>query len=229
MVGARELGEFAWSIENLLNRLLDGTLTRSPAILETLREAVALLPQLVVELGGRPAAAALVAGACWSRARTRWPPAAKRRVADAAAASAAAPSAALRRAAPRQPSRAEPAPRRAATPPAVPPPEPRGCAARRRSRHAEQRRRRCATSTRARPPATSPTVRAWLQREQPLPGAARADRGGLPRLPHAVRQLAMAEARHGIRLAEPLNHWLRKSFDSGVGLTTPTWRCSATA
>ena len=29
----------------------------------------------------------------------------------------------------------------------------------------------------------------------------------------------MAEARHGIRLAEPLNHWLRKSFDSSVGLT----------
>ena len=29
----------------------------------------------------------------------------------------------------------------------------------------------------------------------------------------------MAEARHGIRLAQPLDHWLRKSFDSGVGLT----------
>ena len=28
----------------------------------------------------------------------------------------------------------------------------------------------------------------------------------------------MAEARHGIRLSEPLNHWLRKSFDSGIGL-----------
>ena len=28
----------------------------------------------------------------------------------------------------------------------------------------------------------------------------------------------MAEARHGMRLAEPINHWLRKSFDSGVGL-----------
>ena len=25
----------------------------------------------------------------------------------------------------------------------------------------------------------------------------------------------MAEARHGMRLAEPINHWLRKSFDSG--------------
>ena len=47
MVGARDLSEFAWSIENLLNRLLDNTLTRSPAILETLHDAVAALPQLV--------------------------------------------------------------------------------------------------------------------------------------------------------------------------------------
>ena len=28
----------------------------------------------------------------------------------------------------------------------------------------------------------------------------------------------MAEARHGIRLAAPLEHWLRKSFNSGIGL-----------
>ena len=28
----------------------------------------------------------------------------------------------------------------------------------------------------------------------------------------------MAEARHGIRLTAPLEHWIRKSFDSGVGL-----------
>ncbi len=28
----------------------------------------------------------------------------------------------------------------------------------------------------------------------------------------------MAEARHGIRLTAPLEHWVRKSFDSGVGL-----------
>ena len=33
-----------------------------------------------------------------------------------------------------------------------------------------------------------------------------------------VGSSTMAEARHGMRLAEPLNHWLRKSFDSGVGL-----------
>ena len=28
----------------------------------------------------------------------------------------------------------------------------------------------------------------------------------------------MAEARHGIRLAAPLEHWVRKAFDSGIGL-----------
>jgi chemosensory pili system protein ChpA (sensor histidine kinase/response regulator) len=50
MVGARDLGEFAWSIENLLNRVLDNTLTRAPAIVEVLRDAVNALPELVEQL-----------------------------------------------------------------------------------------------------------------------------------------------------------------------------------
>jgi chemosensory pili system protein ChpA (sensor histidine kinase/response regulator) len=50
MVGARDLGEFAWSIENLLNRVLDNTLTRTPQILTVLRESVAALPELVEQL-----------------------------------------------------------------------------------------------------------------------------------------------------------------------------------
>jgi chemosensory pili system protein ChpA (sensor histidine kinase/response regulator) len=50
MVGARELGEFAWSIENLLNRVLDNTLTRSPQIVEVLRDSVNALPELVEQL-----------------------------------------------------------------------------------------------------------------------------------------------------------------------------------
>jgi chemosensory pili system protein ChpA (sensor histidine kinase/response regulator) len=50
MVGARELAEFAWSIENLLNRLLDNTLTRTQPILATLSGAVAALPQLIDQL-----------------------------------------------------------------------------------------------------------------------------------------------------------------------------------
>ncbi|MGH8230435.1 MAG: Hpt domain-containing protein, partial [Steroidobacteraceae bacterium] len=50
MVNARAISDFAWAIENLLNRILDGTLQRSPAVLQTLRAAVSALPQLVSEL-----------------------------------------------------------------------------------------------------------------------------------------------------------------------------------
>ncbi|MGH8138671.1 MAG: Hpt domain-containing protein [Steroidobacteraceae bacterium] len=50
VVGARELGEFAWSIENLLNRLLDNTLNRAPPIVDVLREAVAALPELIEQM-----------------------------------------------------------------------------------------------------------------------------------------------------------------------------------
>ena len=61
-------------------------------------------------------------------------------------------------------------------------------------------------------------VRNYLDREagQPSPHA----------LPEAVYRAChtlagsskMADARHGIRLAQPLDHWLRKAFDSGIGL-----------
>ena len=50
MVNARAISDFAWAIENLLNRILDGTLQRSPAVLQTLRAAIAGLPQLIAEL-----------------------------------------------------------------------------------------------------------------------------------------------------------------------------------
>jgi chemotaxis protein histidine kinase CheA/CheY-like chemotaxis protein len=50
MVGARELGEFAWSVENLLNRVLDNTLTRTPQIVEVLRDSVNALPELIEQL-----------------------------------------------------------------------------------------------------------------------------------------------------------------------------------
>ena len=55
MVGANLIGEFAWSMENLLNRLLDKTLTRTPGMMTLLRSAVAALPPLVEKLEtGRP-------------------------------------------------------------------------------------------------------------------------------------------------------------------------------
>jgi chemosensory pili system protein ChpA (sensor histidine kinase/response regulator) len=55
MVGARSIAEFAWSIENLLNRIIDKTLSRTPGMMGLLRIAVVALPQLVEQLeSGRP-------------------------------------------------------------------------------------------------------------------------------------------------------------------------------
>ncbi len=50
MVGARDLGEFAWSIENLLNRVLDNTLHPLAGDPRDLRSAVAALPELIRQL-----------------------------------------------------------------------------------------------------------------------------------------------------------------------------------
>ena len=50
MVGAQLLGEFSWSIENLLNRIINQTLTATPAMLEFITEAATGLPQLVEQL-----------------------------------------------------------------------------------------------------------------------------------------------------------------------------------
>ena len=217
MVNARALSEFAWAIENLLNRILDGTLQRSPAVLETLRSAVEVLPQLVAELeAGSPAAPTWRS---WPRARTpgqrRDEPhraaASARASADGARASAASASS--------LPTAAVPAGSRRRTP----------CRSeterRDRSCRAGSRRglagaiRRCARSTRARPRATSADGARAGSRASARAAAPHVLPEEVYRACHTlVGSSTMAEARHGIRLAEPLNHWLRKSFDSGVGL-----------
>lgn len=46
LVGARTLGEFAWKIEGMLNRVLDGTRAATPAVLAMVDHAHAALPQL---------------------------------------------------------------------------------------------------------------------------------------------------------------------------------------
>jgi chemosensory pili system protein ChpA (sensor histidine kinase/response regulator) len=56
MVGARRVSEFSWSVEGLLNRVISQTLQRSPEIVAVVRDAVAAMPMLVDELeGGREA------------------------------------------------------------------------------------------------------------------------------------------------------------------------------
>jgi chemosensory pili system protein ChpA (sensor histidine kinase/response regulator) len=50
MVGAQLIGEFAWSIENLLNRLINQTLEATPPMLAFIAEGAAALPQLTEQL-----------------------------------------------------------------------------------------------------------------------------------------------------------------------------------
>jgi chemosensory pili system protein ChpA (sensor histidine kinase/response regulator) len=56
MVGAERIGEFAWSIEDLLNKLINRTLTRTPPMVEFVVEAAGALPGLVeqLEVGTEP-------------------------------------------------------------------------------------------------------------------------------------------------------------------------------
>jgi len=56
MVGATVIGEFAWSVENLLNRIMDGTVPADRQVLAFLDEAVAAVPVLIeAQKSGTPA------------------------------------------------------------------------------------------------------------------------------------------------------------------------------
>ena len=62
MVGASLIGEFAWSVENLLNRVINKTLDSSPAIVDLMAEVVAALPQLLEQLETGETVTADIAG-----------------------------------------------------------------------------------------------------------------------------------------------------------------------
>lgn len=47
LVGAKTIGELAWSVENMLNRLIDETIPVSPAMLELLDRVIGALPHLI--------------------------------------------------------------------------------------------------------------------------------------------------------------------------------------
>ena len=52
MVGAEFIGEFSWSFENLLNRVIDQTVEPKPAMVELLGQGVEAIPELIVQLKG---------------------------------------------------------------------------------------------------------------------------------------------------------------------------------
>ncbi|WP_246191940.1 Hpt domain-containing protein [Pseudoxanthomonas sangjuensis] len=62
LVGAGMLGEFSWKIENMLNRVLDGSRPPSEAVLALLGQASDTLPQLNAALHGRKAVWADIEG-----------------------------------------------------------------------------------------------------------------------------------------------------------------------
>ena len=237
MVGARELGEFAWSIENLLNRVLDNTLTRVPAILEVLRDAVAALPQLIEQLENGSPATADVAGI--AAARMRWPSATAAAPVARIAAVAAAEAARLRRAlgrgargtasrSPRRQHRHRASPRSSSRR-LRQPQQPAGAAGAAASAQPAQR---------AAPPldgrGAARDLRARDQRARRhgarLPRSARRSQPEPHLLPEDVYRAChtlsgsskMAQARHGMRLAEPLDHWLRRAFTAASACAPPT-------
>src|SRR5690606_13755510 len=62
LVGAKVLGEFAWKVENMLNRVLDGSRPPSPAVVALVGAAHDTLPQLLSALRGDGGLVADLAG-----------------------------------------------------------------------------------------------------------------------------------------------------------------------
>ncbi|WP_119717371.1 Hpt domain-containing protein [Cognatilysobacter tabacisoli] len=62
LVGAKTLGEFSWKVENMLNRVLDGTRPASPAVVAMVELAHETLPQLHAALRGESPVTADLAG-----------------------------------------------------------------------------------------------------------------------------------------------------------------------
>ncbi|WP_158675382.1 Hpt domain-containing protein [Thiohalobacter thiocyanaticus] len=53
LVGAMLIGEFAWTFENMLNRLIDGTIERGDVMCRLLQAAADVLPELVAQIQGQ--------------------------------------------------------------------------------------------------------------------------------------------------------------------------------
>jgi chemosensory pili system protein ChpA (sensor histidine kinase/response regulator) len=191
MVGARSIAEFAWSIENLLNRIIDKTLSRTPGMMGLLRNAVAALPQLVeqLETGRQGAPIEALMSRAFAFADGRDPEQAKASVphedrvgsdASGATTSWAGVTNAVQK--------------------PVMDPSLHEIYSKETSSHLAE-------------------IRDYLRKraDQPAPH-------DLPEpVYRAIHTLSgsskMAEARHGIRITEPLNHVMRKVFDSGHGLS----------
>jgi chemosensory pili system protein ChpA (sensor histidine kinase/response regulator) len=239
MVGAQLIGEFAWAIENMLNRVINKTLERTPDIMALMREAVAAVPELVEQLetgrdpridvvkiitqahtlaGGKPAGAP-VPGASASYATPQ-------------RASAAQPAAAQPAAKPEPPtltstSIVEPI---AVQPQPVAPAE----TAEKKTESAEPLAPTAEEPPKPAAPDMDPVLHEIYAKETAghlavirefiancgLIGAPYPVTEDLYRSCHTLSGTAKtAGARHGIKIAEPLNRYIRKLYDNNVALS----------
>ena len=209
MVGARVVAEFSWAIENLLNRIIDKTLSRTPGMMALLRNAVAALPQLVEQLERGEQSAASVE-ALMSRAfafadgrdADQAPPLAAEDRAEASVSLAPMPMPAEgeqeipRRGAPTAAGRgALPAGLTVAMDPQL-----HEIYSKEVSSHLAE-------------------IRDYLHKRAGLPAPHELPESVYRAIHTLSGSSKMAEARHGIRVTEPLNHFMRKVFDSGRGLS----------
>ena len=192
MVGARTMAEFAWSIENLLNRIIDKTLSRTPGMMGLLRNSVAALPQLVEQLEtGRQSSTPieLLMSRAFAYADGRDPEQAKANIAPEDRAGSDASSATTSwgggTAAVQKP----------AMDPAL-----HEIYSKESSSHLAE-------------------IREYLRKRSAQPAPHELPESVYRAIHTLSGSSKMAEARHGIRVTEPLNHVMRKVFDSGQGLS----------
>jgi len=192
MVGARSIAEFAWSIENLLNRIIDKTLSRTPGMMGLLRSSVAALPQLVEQLEtGRQTSAPIEAlmSRAFAFADGRDPEQAKAHVAPEDRAGSDANSATTSWGG-------------VTTVASKPEMDPalHEIYSKETSSHLAE-------------------IRAYLQKRSDQPAPHELPETVYRAIHTLSGSSKMAEERHGIRITEPLNQVMRKVFDSGQGLS----------
>lgn len=204
MVGAQLIGDFAWAVENLLNRVINKTLERTPEMMALLREAVAVVPELVeqLETGRNPQAeVARIIERINAVAGVR----------PAAAAPSASPSAPLpARRAPEPPVLSQTttvlaaAAQKKTAPAVIPPPSQMDPGlheiyAKETAGHLATIREFIAGCDLANPP--YPVTEDLHRSCHTLSGTAKT-----------------AGARQGIKIAEPLNRYVRKLYDNSIGM-----------
>ena len=250
MVGATDIAEFAWAVENLLNKVIENTLARSPSIVACVRDAVAIAGELVNSLESQrpaPSKAQDIVDRAHALAANRGPAPVQTSTMEILERTLDTRRDDMIDATGRLPTlQASPEPRKSAGPPAnVPVLQPPSFSASAPESDADDALAQWNMEDANDAPGeeivlSSPEeessdaqLRDIYSRETQVNIDAVLRFVTVERMksaPHVVTEEAyrachtlsgssrMAEARHGIRLSAPLEHWVRKAFDSGIGL-----------